>query len=102
MIPSDHHAVLRSDNEELELEHDRLLTRHNTMVQDTEQKESSWKERLNQLKTETVVTSDQQNETIRHLAQQNETISLTFKVKTISTVYLFMIQRKVSEIYQGL
>lgn len=50
------------------------------MVQDNELKDSKWNERLNQLKTETVVTSDQQNETIKHLAEQNETISMTFKV----------------------
>ncbi|KAK3726904.1 hypothetical protein QZH41_016698, partial [Actinostola sp. cb2023] len=77
----DQHAALRSDNEELEVEHDRLLARHNNIVLDTDQKDAAWKERLEQLKSETAVNSDQQNETIRHLAQQNETISLTFKDK---------------------
>lgn len=88
MIFSDQYTAIRSDNEELEQEHNSLLARHNNMVQDMEQKESLWKERLNQLKTDTVVNNDQQNETIKHLAQQNETISLTFKVflKSISRV----------------
>lgn len=83
---SDQYTALRSDNEELELEHDRLLTRHNKMAQEAELKETTWKERLNQIKTETVVNSDQQNEAIRHLAQQNESISLTFKVNVMKSI----------------
>lgn len=36
--------------------------------------------RLDQLRLESTSNNEQQNETIRHLAQQNETISITFKV----------------------
>ena len=43
---SDKCVLLQSDYDELESEHERLTSRHSKMIQDVDNKEAHWKDRL--------------------------------------------------------
>ncbi|XP_071798184.1 uncharacterized protein [Asterias amurensis] len=75
---------LKTSSTELELlqdEHDRQLQRHSDMVQDAQNKESMWREKMNKLRMESESGNIQHHEAIRELTAQNEALTNAFKTQ---------------------
>lgn len=72
-------SSLESDNIAMQEEHDRLLTRHSKLLQDFQDRETFWKEKLEKQRQ---LESDQQLEydhRVRQLLLQNEKLNVTLK-----------------------
>jgi len=75
-------SMVTCDHEELETEHERLQTRHNQFVQEVTSKETGWKQRFEQIKVEMSAKIGEQQDKIKLLTNENETLAHSYKHNT--------------------
>ena len=69
-----------SETEAVQEELDRLQQRHTRVLYDANEKENTWKQRLDAMNAAKEAYSTEHLETIQQLTRQNEIISSSFKV----------------------
>ncbi|KAL5005239.1 hypothetical protein ScPMuIL_018695 [Solemya velum] len=76
---SDQIQDAEQDADRLQEEHDRLLQRHNKQLHDMQDKENTFRQRMERMSEEKSACTSEQLETIRQLTVQNEKITQSYK-----------------------
>ena len=77
---SDQLTGAQTENEILQEEHERLQLRHARLLQDLDDKETSWQTKFEHISAENNASRAEYSDIVQQMTRQNETVSFTFKV----------------------